>query len=168
MPADARAAFEDHDGFEPDEDGYAVTTTPFDGRITAEETDAEWALAYTVTIEVPTLDAAVAESVGSAVADGWLDTFERRLEDAPKATRTTVELEAFEVTAREGTVTVEYGFTNGSPEQAASIAKTFAEYVEGTYVEGIVPGYDYQPPVAGLLDNARSGGAEGERGGTPL
>ncbi|MEF8975818.1 MAG: DUF5813 family protein, partial [Halapricum sp.] len=44
----------------------------------------------------------------------------------------------------------------------------FVEYVEGTYVEGAVPGYDYEPPVADLLNQAQSGGSQGDRGGTPL
>ena len=54
----------------------------------------------------------------------------------------------------------------GSERQGLDVAKTFVEYVEGTYVEGVVPGYDYRPPVSDLLSQAGQG--DGERGGTPL
>jgi len=168
MPSEAVDAFESHDAYEEGEAGYTVETTAFEGAVTAAEADAEWALTYTVTIDVPTLSAAVDGDVGPALAEGWLDTFERRLADAPKATRASVDIEAFTVTAEAETVTIEYRFTLGNPDQAADVAKTFVEYAEGTYVEGVVPGYDYLPPVSRLLEDAQSGGAEGERGGTPL
>ena len=61
-------------------------------------------------------------------------------------------------------VFVTYGFEWADPDRAAGIAKTFVEYVEGTYVEGVVPGYEYQSPVADLLERA----SQGEGGGTPL
>ncbi|QCC50401.1 DUF5813 family protein [Halapricum salinum] len=168
LPSDAREAFESHDAYTITDDAATVTTTVFDGEVTVEETEPEWAHSYVVTVTVPTLAAAVADDVGAAVESGWLDTFERRLEDAPKATRASVDLETFDVETRVGEVVVTYAFTSGTPAQAAAIAKAFVEYVEGTYVEGIVPGYDYQPPVSKLLQQAQSGGSDGERGGTPL
>ena len=108
-----------------------------------------------------------APSPGDAVESGWLDTFERRLADAPGATRASVDLDSFSVTAANGTVTVRYGYAFGSAERAVEIAKTFVEYVEGTYVEGVVPGYEYESPVTDLLSAAGTN-ADGERGGTPL
>jgi hypothetical protein len=167
-PADAREAFQRADAVEETDDEFRVTTTPFEGRVSAAEADSEWALRYTVVVEVPTLQAVTAEAVGDAVADGWLDTLERRLGDAPKATRANVDLDAFDVREDGDTVTIEYVFTQGSPETAADIAKTFVEYVEGTYVEGVVPGYEYTGVAADLLSNAQSGSAEGDHGGTPL
>jgi hypothetical protein len=167
-PPAVREVFEAHDAYTLTDGTASVKTTVFEGTVQAREADAEWAERYVVSVTVPTLSSAVADHVGSAVESGWLDTFERRLEDAPKATRAAVDLEGFEVTASDGTVTVTYEFTSGTPATAAKIAKTFVEYVEGTYVEGIVPGYDYQPPVSDLLQQAQSGGSEGERGGTPL
>jgi len=168
LPSDIRDAVESHDAYTVDDGRASVTTTVFEGVLTTDEADAEWADHYVVTVVVPTLSAAVAGEVGDAVESGWLDTLERRLEDAPKATRATVDLAAFEVTSDDDTVTVTYEFTNGTPNQAIDIAKTFVEYVEGTYAEGVVPGYDYQPPVSKLLQQAQSGSSEGERGGTPL
>ena len=168
LPDAVSEAFETHDGYDVADDRAAVTTTPFDGTVTVEQTDADWNWRYVVDVTVPTLSAVVGEVVGPAVAEGWFETLERRLEDAPMATRANVELDTFEVRRTDETVEITYAFTSGSESQAVDVAKALVEYVEGTYVEGVVPGYDYQPPVAGLLDQATSGSAGGERGGTPL
>ena len=166
IPEVVRTAAAGREAFTPSDGGYRVETTQFDARVTATEGDPEWKTAFTVTVQAPTLDAAVEGEVGSAVRDGWLDTLERRLEDAPVATRVQVDLTAFSVTAADGTVTVVYEFALGDAGTGLDVAKTFVEYVEGTYVEGVVPGYDYRPPVADLLSEASQG--DGERGGTPL
>jgi hypothetical protein len=161
LPERVARAFERHDGFEEDGDGFVVATTAFEGRVTAVE-GPEYL--YTVTVRVPTLDAATTDEVGGAVAQGWFETFGRRLEDAPKATRAGVELETFAVERDGPDVYVTYGFEWDDAERAADIAKAFVEYVEGTYVEGIVPGYEYEPPVTGLIEGA----SQGEGTGTPL
>jgi len=166
VPERAARAFAGHDAFERDGDGFRVTTTRFEGRVTARETD-DWALAYTLTVRAPTLDSAVEGDVGTAVLDGWFDTYERRLEDAPKATRADVELSGFEVREEAGDAVAEFTFEFGNADRAPGVAKAFAEYVEGTYAEGIVPGYDYRGVVAELLGDAASTG-DGSRGGTPL
>jgi precorrin isomerase len=165
VPEAVRTAAAGRSAFEPAGDGYRVTTTRFDARVTATAVN-EWATAVAVTVEVPTLDSAVDGEVGAAVAEGWLDTFERRLAEAPGATRARVDLETFEVEVDGDAVVVVYGFEFGDAGTALDVAKTFVEYVEGTYVEGVVPGYDYEPPVADLLAEASQG--DGERGGTPL
>jgi hypothetical protein len=162
IPATVERAFEAHDSLVPQNEGATVTTTAFDGVVTASA--GETGVTYTVRVEVPTLDAATADEVGDAVAADWLRTLRRRLESAPKATRVTVELDSFAVSTEGETVQVEYEFTNGSPSTAATVATTFVEYVEGTYVEGIVPGYEYEQPVASLLSQASQGGESG----TPL
>jgi hypothetical protein len=168
LPGDADRALADHDGFERADGGYTVRTTVFENNVTADDLVDE--IAYTVTVEVPSLQAATADTVGPAVREGWLETLERRLEDAPKATRAGVNLEEYDMTAAGETVIVTYTFTYAPPARAADIAKSFVEYVEGTYVEGIVPGYDYTPPVSDLIQSASQGESEGEgtRGGTPL
>ena len=48
--------------------------------------------------------------------------------------------------------------------RAVEDAAALVEYVEGTYVQGVIPGYEYGDPVAGLLDRAR-GAAEGRSEG---
>jgi len=165
LPESAERAFEYHDAFERDGDAYLVTTTAFEGRVTAVD-GPEYLSAYTVTVRVPTLDGATADDVGDAVLDGWFETLERRLEDAPKATRADVELETFDVERDGEDVYVTYGFEWGNADRAADIAKTFVEYAEGTYVEGVIPGYEYVSPVADLVDAASQEGGGG--GGTPL
>lgn len=165
VPDAAARAFSRHGSFTRDGDAFRVETTVFDGRVTA--TDApDFRTAYTVTVHVPTLEAATADEVGDAVADGWFDTFERRLEDAPQATRADVSLETLAVDRDGDAVHVTFQFEWGDADRAADIAKTFVEYVEGTYAEGIIPGYDYVSPAADLVENASRQGGSG--GGTPL
>ncbi|QLH84274.1 DUF5813 family protein [Halosimplex pelagicum] len=167
MPTEARDAFEAHDAFAATDGGYRLTTTVFDTEVTASERD-DYATDFRVRVEAPTLRSAAEDGeVGEAVQSGWLDTLERRLEDAPMATRASVDLDGFDVTTADGTVAVTYEFAFGDAARAVEVAKTFVEYVEGTYVEGVVPGYDYGEPVTDLL-SAASTGDDGERGGTPL
>ncbi|WP_254840648.1 DUF5813 family protein [Natronomonas marina] len=167
-PERAVRAFDAHDAFERDGEWFAVTTTTFDGRVTAEATD-EWALYYTLEVRAPTLAAATADEVGPAVESGWFDTYERRLEDATMAVREDVELDEQRVFEEAGDAVAVFGFEWGNADRAPDIAKAIAEFVEGTYVEGVVPGYEYEPPVSELLSRARqSGGEGGERGPMPL
>ena len=163
MPDDAANAFESHDAYEQTPKGFTVSTTAIEGVVTATESKGTSA-AYTVSVRVPTLQAVTVDEVGPAVREGWLETLERRLADAPVATRASVDLDAFEVSTAENTVRVTYEFTFDDPRQAATVAKTFVEYVEGTYVEGVVPGYEYESPVTDLLQTATDDGSAG----TPL
>jgi hypothetical protein len=165
LPDAVERAFERAEAFEDAGDAYLVRTTAFEGRVRAVD-GPEYLSAYTVTVCVPTLDAATADDVGEAVAEGWFDTLRRRLEDAPQATRADVDLQTFDVERDGEDVYVTFGFEWGNPDRAADIAKTLVEYVEGTYVEGVIPGYDYVSPVADLIDTASQEGGGG--GGTPL
>jgi len=163
-------AFEAHEAFErADDGGFGLTTTRFGASVTANETD-EWALRYTVTVRAPMLSTAVVgEAVGPAVEDGWFDTYALRLEDAAGAVRHDVDLAAYEVTERDGDAVATFEFEWGNADQAPAIARAIAEYAEGTYVEGVVPGYEYGPPVSDLLSSARQGGEdEGSSGPMPL
>jgi len=165
-------AFEAHEAFERADDGwFGLTTTRFGARVTATGTD-EWALRYTVTVRAPMLSTAVVgEAVGPAVEEGWFDTYELRLEDAAGAVRQDVDLASYEVTERDGDAVATFEFEWGNADRAPAIAKAIAEYVEGTYVEGVVPGYEYGPPVSDLISSARQGGegeGEGSSGPMPL
>ena len=165
IPERVTAAFGSHDAFDREGGAFVVTTTRFDGRVTASDTD-DWAFEYTLTVRAPMLSTAVAgEAVGPAVEDGWFDTFERRLEDAPKSTRADVELDEFVLEEDAGHAVATFTFEFGNSDRAPEVVKAFAEYVEGTYAEGIVPGYDYRGVVAEMLDEASS---HGDRSGTPL
>lgn len=161
MSQNVRDVFENHETFETASDGYAVTTTAFDGTVTISESETT---SYTVTVWVPTLDAATEGEVGDIVQLDWFETLERRLEDAPRATRTSVTLDTFDVKEVGEEVRVTYEFSTGFPETGADVAKTFVEFVEGTYVEGIIPGYEYEPPVSDLISSASQSGDQG----TPL
>jgi hypothetical protein len=168
IPDSAREAFEGHEKIADAEEGYAIETTVFDGFVRASESP-DWKDTYTVTVFVPTLSAAAAEAVGPAVEDGWRDTLERRLEDAPQSTRANVDLHALDIEAVDDELQITFTFEYGDADRAADIAKTFVEYVEGTYIEGVVPGYEYEPPVSDLLSNAsQSDDSSANRGGTPL
>jgi hypothetical protein len=159
IPDAVARTFDTHEAFRSTEQGYRVETTQFETVVTVEDENR-----YVVCVRAPTLVAATANHIGETVAQDWFETLERRLEDATKATRATVELDSFEVEQDGDVVHVEYAFTWRNPDRALDIAKTFAEYVEGTYVEGIIPGYEYEPPVSELLADASQAG----EGGTPL
>jgi len=163
VPESAARALDEHDAFERDDDGYRLTTTEFDGRLAIEETN-ELAHRYTLTVRAPMLSTAVEETVGPDLEDGWFDTFALRLEDAPGAVRDAVDLDGLDVSREDGTAVVRFTFEWGNADRAPEIAKALGEYVEGTYMEGVIPGFDYGEPVAALLSTA----SQGEGGGTPL
>lgn len=150
-PADLAAALDTHGSLTREGGNWKVTTTVFDTTVTATHEGCA------VMVRVPTLQAATADEVGDAVATDWLRTFRRRLEDAPSATRRTVELDDRTVEVTDETVRVSFEFACPDPGGAAEIATTLAEFVEGTYVGGVVPGYAYDPPVADLLAAASQG-----------
>lgn len=158
LPESVRAAVDQTDATSREAGGFTVTTTVFDAHVTVEES------IYTVTIRVPTINSASADEIGPAVATDWRRTLERRLRDAPQATRSQVDLDEYGVEYENGTARIEYRFSWDDPSQAVQIAKTFVEYVEGTYVEGVIPGYEYEPPVSDLLADATQSGDSG----TPL
>lgn len=164
VPERAARAFDRHEAFAEHGDGYAVTTTRFDGVVGVAETD-EWALRYTLTVRVPMLSTAVEGAVGDAVEAGWFETLERRLEDVTMATRAEVDLTTYAVEEHDGDAVAEFTFSYGNADRAPEVVKAMAEFVEGTYVEGIVPGYDYRDPVAELL--ARASQDDGEQGSSP-
>ena len=166
VPDRAVEAFESHDAFERAGEWFEVTTTAFDARAATEATDGA-APRYTLEVRAPTLQAATADDVGTSVLEGWFDTYERRLEDAPMAVRHDVELTERRVFEEAGDAVAVFGFERGDADQTPAIGKALAEYVEGTYVEGIVPGYEYVPPVSGLLSDARQAGGD-EAGGGPM
>lgn len=167
FPDRALRVFEGHDAFERDGEWFSVTTTKFDARVTAAETD-DWALAYTVEVRAPMLSTATEGSVGSAIEDGWFETYELRLEDATMAVRQDLAFDDQRVIEEAGDAVAVFEFEWGNADHVPEMAKAIAEYVEGTYMEGIVPGYKYGPPVSSLLSRARQSDGEGDRGPMPL
>lgn len=164
-------AFRQHPAFEKTDDGeYEVTTTPFEGVVTAAESDADESASatdaheYCVVVRAPAIDAVVeGETVAEVVQTGWFETLERRLEDvhtvAETDTATPPEIR------REGEeVVVRVEFARADPERAAEDAKAIIDFVEGTWVQGIIPGYDYRDPAAGLLERATQNYDDGSDG----
>lgn len=150
VPERAVRAFTTHDAFEEREGHFAVTTTRFDASVTAENTD-EPGFRYRVRVTVPTLSTAVAGSVAEVVEEGWLDTFRLRLEDAAMAVPGDATITTPETRTDGEHVVIETIFRERNAERASRTAKALVDYVEGTYAEGIVPGYEYRPPVSDLL-----------------
>lgn len=152
MTDDADTALAEHPAFERGEEEYELTTTPFD--VVVETSEAGGETAYRVIVTVPTLDAVVeGEAVADVVEDGWFETLELRLED-PQQAATGLDPIDPAVVRNDSEVRVTMTFTSSRPERAAENAKSLVEFVEGTWVQGIVPGYEYDEPAASLLDRA--------------
>ncbi|ADJ14393.1 DUF5813 family protein [Halalkalicoccus jeotgali] len=141
-----------HAAYEPAATGHELTTTPFEAVVETDDEDGE--TRYRVVVRVPTLDAVVeGETVAGVVEDGWFDTLTLRLDD-PEGVTTGLESIDTDVSRDGREVRVEMAFSSANPERAAENAKALTEYVEGTWVQGIVPGYEYGEPAASLLDRA--------------
>jgi hypothetical protein len=159
LPEPVARAFATHEAYEAaDGATFAVTTTPFEAVVAVQADDD--GVTADVVVWVPTLSAATEDHVADVVEDGWLDTFERRMEDADQAlSRGQSVAPAVGVEGEE--VVVEATVAAGAPTPAAADARSLVEYVEGTYMEGVIPGYEYGDPVAGLRQRARQAGESG-------
>ncbi|WP_321112243.1 DUF5813 family protein [Halorussus salinisoli] len=159
-------AFRRHPDFEQTgENEFETPAKPFENVVTVTDTGSEDDDDYRVVVRTPMLDAVVeGEEVAEVVEDGWFETLELRLDDTHTVAGTDsaappeVERDGDEVV-----VTVE--FESADPERAAEDALAIAEYVEGTWVQGIIPGYDYREPAASLRENARQNYDDGNGGG---
>ncbi|WP_058366019.1 DUF5813 family protein [Haloparvum sedimenti] len=163
-PDRARRAFSDHGSFEAAGEGdrYVSTSTAFDGVVTPAAAE-DGQLRFDVTVTVPTLGAAATEGVADVVEDGWFDAFERRVVDVGGVTRKSREFDV-DVTRHEETVVVETSLVDINERRGVDDAAAVIDFVEGTYVQGIVPGYEYEGPAASLLSKARR---QGKSGGVP-
>ncbi|ELY70979.1 DUF5813 family protein [Natrinema versiforme] len=173
LPDPIARELESHDAFDRTDDGYALTTTVFDTAIEAEDAEGNRDGRFHVTVFLPTLDAAVAdEVVADPVENGWFETLERRLADVFTVAQTSthddpvVERDADEVRVR-------LAYTAWDAGEGVADAKALIEFVEGTFAQGIIPGYDYQGEAATLLENAQDRGqqaadGDGSSGGMPL
>lgn len=151
----AERAFRDHEGFERVDDGrFEATTTAFDAVVAAREVDGR--IEYNLTIRAPSLSAAVDGDVAAVVEEGWLETFELRVADADGVLRKEHDLTPA-VRLTEEAVIVETTFTDINERRGVDDAAAVINYVEGTYVQGIIPGYDYTGTAAQLIDRARGG-----------
>ena len=169
--------FRQHPDFEQiGENEFETTAKPFENVVFVTDGEsgdgAESTHEYRVVVRTPMLDAVVAgEEVAEVVESGWFETLERRLEDAHTVAQSdanppSIEREGSggETESRDEEVVVTVEFESADPEQAVEDALTVAEYVEGTWVQGIIPGYDYREPAASLRERAMQNYDEGEAG----
>ncbi|MFW6437267.1 MAG: DUF5813 family protein [Halococcoides sp.] len=143
------------DSVEARADGTAtVTATPLETAIRRTPTDEP---TWTVEIRVPTIDAVATDPVGPAVKDDWVETFRRRARDASGATRRSIDPEV-SIDRTDEHLVVTYAFEEGVTDRALDVARDIALFVEGTYVQGAIPGYDYESPLSELLNQAKESG----------
>ncbi|MHC3437779.1 DUF5813 family protein [Natrialbaceae archaeon A-gly3] len=165
LPAPVTDELEGHDAYKPASEGYQLTTTVFDATVTATDGEGKRDGEFRVTIRLPALGAAVSgDDVADIVETDWFETLQRRLEDAFTVTNTTTHDEPY--VEREGNVvcvTLEYVAWDAG--EGVEDAKALIEFVEGTYAQGLIPGYDYQGEAATLLESAQQRGQEAAEGG---
>ncbi|WP_200530734.1 DUF5813 family protein [Halorubrum sp. LN27] len=160
LPGRVRRAFADHGSFEPAGDGlWTAETTPFDAEVCAEPA-ADGRIRFSVTVRVPTLSATTADEVADVVEEGWIETFELRVVDVGGVTRGD---RAFDPTVSIGDdeIAVAFELTDSNERRGVDDAGSLIDFVEGTYVQGVIPGYEYTEPVDGLLSAARQQGNGG-------
>lgn len=177
LPDPVARELESHDAFVPLEDGagYDLETTVFDATVTADDAEGKRDGEFRVTVTLPTLDAAVAgETVASVVEDGWFETLERRLEDTFTVAQTSTHEDPV-VDRGADAVTVRLEYVAWDAAEGVDDAKALIEFVEGTFAQGIIPGYEYQGAAATLLENAQNRGQQaadsdrdGSSGGMPM
>ncbi len=157
VPARVNRAFRDHSSFEQVADSrYESVATPFEGLVDVAGAD-DGQIAFGVTVRVPMLDEVTEDTVADVVEEGWYETFERRIEDIGGVTKVDRDLDPT-VTADGRDAVVEVRFTDLNERRGVDDASALIDYVEGTYVQGIIPGYDYTEPVTSILNHARKTG----------
>jgi hypothetical protein len=165
LPGRVRRAFRDHGSFEQvDDASFESVTTAFDGTVDASAGDGG-EIDFDVTVRVPMLDEVIDGEVAEIVEEGWFETFSLRAVDVSGVISRERDLDPeVHETVHEGTrvAVVEAGFADINERRGVDDAGALIDFVEGTYVQGIIPGYDYTEPVAGLLDRARqTAGSDG-------
>ncbi|WP_337681002.1 DUF5813 family protein [Halorubrum lacusprofundi] len=160
LPDRVRRAFADHGSFEPVDEGvWVAETTPFDAEVRAEPA-ADGRIHFVVTVRVPTLSATAADEVADVVEEGWIETFELRVVDVGGVTRGDHEFDPTVAVAADE-ITVDFELTEINERRGVDDAGALINFVEGTYVQGVIPGYEYTEPLDGLLSAARQQGNSG-------
>lgn len=162
LPDRVRRAFRAHDSFTPaGEAAWTFETTAFDATVTAAPTpDDDPRVRYDVVVRVPTLSAVTAEHVASVVEEGWTETFERRVVDVGGVTRGDHTFDPTVAVADEELI-VRLSVTDSNARRSVDDAGALIDFVEGTYVQGVIPGYEYTEPVDSLISSARQQGGGG-------
>ena len=135
---------------------YAVTTTPFESIVEARPVH-DRLVRFRILIGVPMLNRVTEDHVADVVEEGWYETFERRVEDIGAVTRRDRNLDPTVRTDGERAI-VTVSIEDRNVDRGLDDAKAIVDYVEGTYVQGIIPGYEYTGAVEQLISRARSTG----------
>lgn len=159
LPNRVRRAFADHGSFEREGDAWVSSTTAFDGRVRTEPAE-EGRTRFAVTVRVSTLSAVTADEVADVVEEGWAETFERRVGDVGGVTRRDREFDPA-IETGDDEIAVTYALTDINERRGVDDAGALIDFVEGTYVQGVIPGYEYTAPVSDLLSAARRHGNDG-------
>jgi len=160
LPDRVHSAFRDHSSFEKRPDGaYESVTTPFNGVVTPIPAE-NGRIQFEITVSVPMLNQVTEDEVAPIVEEGWYETFELRVVDIYGVTKKEHNLEP--IVEEDGVdATVSASFTDINERRGVDDAGAVIDYVEGTYVQGIIPGYEYTDPVTQLISRARNAaGAE--------
>lgn len=161
LPGRVRRAFADHGSFEPAGDAaWTAETTPFDGEVRAEPA-VDGRIRFAVTVRVPTLSAVTTDEVADVVEEGWAETFELRVVDVGGVTRGEHEFDPT-VAIGDREIVVSFELTDINERRGVDDAGALINFVEGTYVQGVIPGYEYTEPVTDILSAARQQGGGGE------
>ncbi|XVH32431.1 DUF5813 family protein [Haloferacaceae archaeon DSL9] len=153
LPDRVRRAFRDRSSFEQVDDArFELTSTPFTGLVDASATDGG-RIRFDVTARVPMLSAVTEDDVADVVEAGWYETFELRVRDIAGVTRAEHDFE-MDIRRAGDEIVVETGFEDNNERRGVEDAEAVVNYVEGTFVQGIIPGYDYTEPVTGILKQA--------------
>lgn len=148
-------AFADHEAFVERPPGFSVETAALENRVTVGDGAVE------VRVDLPSLETVVVDaSVPPVVVDGWFDTLARRLRGGFDVTHAEGRGPP-EVVRTAGTVTVTYRLGVERPARAAADAKALVDFAVGTYVQGAIPGYEYDSPLRELLSSAWERGGAG-------
>ncbi|QLG50392.1 DUF5813 family protein [Natrinema halophilum] len=171
LPGPIERELESHGAFTRTGGDYDLTTTVFETTVTADDAEGKRDGRFSVTVVLPSLDAAVAdEIVAGVVEDGWFETLERRLQDVFGVAQTSTHAEPA-VERDDDEVRVRLEYTAWDAAEGVEDAKALIEFVEGTYAQGIIPGYEYRGPAATLLENAQNRGRQAtddDDGGMPM
>ena len=156
-------AVRDHGAFEP-RDGreYVSTTTPFDATLDVAPAG-EGRISFTVRVRVPMLNEVADDHVAAVVEEGWLETFQLRVTDVGGVLQGDHELSPT-VRQEETHVVVETSFEELDERRGVDDAGALVNFVEGTYAQGIIPGYEYTDPVGEMIEGARQGANGGRNG----
>ena len=150
-------AFRDHGSFERrGEETFESVTTPFEATVEVASAG-EGQVGLRVRVRVPMLSHVVEDHVADVVAEGWFETFELRVTDVGGITRGDHDLSPT-VHRDGGKAIVEATLEDIDERRAVDDAGSLINFVEGTYAQGIIPGYEYTEPASQLIERARQTG----------